>query len=149
MFQFNYKLKVSERVKAKCDRHPRYNPETRGARRHQGWMLDLLLSLRSASGEAIARRRLPGVSEKRITVDAASSAPRQVTLGEAGRTTFERGKPLSRRVALAAVWLCIRPRKADGGGPFPPRHPSHGEIHWKGDVDGQDRIHSSQYAHGY
>src|SRR6202044_901777 len=27
MFQFNYKLKVSERVKAKCDRHPRYNPE--------------------------------------------------------------------------------------------------------------------------
>ena len=27
MFQFNYKLKVSERVKAKCDRHPRYNSE--------------------------------------------------------------------------------------------------------------------------
>ena len=26
MFQFNYKLKVSERVKAKCNRHPRYNP---------------------------------------------------------------------------------------------------------------------------
>ncbi len=25
MFQFNYKLKVSERVKAKRDRHPRYN----------------------------------------------------------------------------------------------------------------------------
>src|ERR1700733_14263737 len=34
-------------------------------------------------------------------------------------------------------------------GPFPPLHPSHGEIHWKGDIDGQDRIHSSQYAHGY
>ena len=30
MFQFNYKLKVSERVKAKCDRHPRYNPERDG-----------------------------------------------------------------------------------------------------------------------
>ena len=30
MFQFNYKLKVSERVKAKCDRHPRYNPEHDG-----------------------------------------------------------------------------------------------------------------------
>jgi hypothetical protein len=27
MFQFSYKLKVSERVKAKCERHPRYNPE--------------------------------------------------------------------------------------------------------------------------
>jgi hypothetical protein len=32
MFQFNYKRKVSERVKAKCDRHPRYNSgrEARG-----------------------------------------------------------------------------------------------------------------------
>ena len=30
MFRFNYKLKVSERVKAKCDRHPRYNPEREG-----------------------------------------------------------------------------------------------------------------------
>ena len=29
MFQFSYKLKVSERVKAKCDRH-RYNPERDG-----------------------------------------------------------------------------------------------------------------------
>jgi hypothetical protein len=26
MFQFSYKLKVAERVKAKCERHPRYNP---------------------------------------------------------------------------------------------------------------------------
>jgi hypothetical protein len=32
-------------------------------------------------------------------------------------------------------------------GPFPPRHPSPSEIHLKGDVDGQDRIHSSQHAH--
>ena len=32
MFQFNYKRKVSEPVKAKCDRHPRYNSgrEARG-----------------------------------------------------------------------------------------------------------------------
>jgi hypothetical protein len=30
MFQFNYKLKVAERVKAKCERHPRYNPEREG-----------------------------------------------------------------------------------------------------------------------
>jgi len=30
MIQFNYKLKVSERVKAKCDRHPRYNPVREG-----------------------------------------------------------------------------------------------------------------------
>ena len=30
MFQFSYKLKVTERVKAKCERHPRYNPEREG-----------------------------------------------------------------------------------------------------------------------
>ena len=30
MFQFSYKLKVAERVKAKCQRHPRYNPERDG-----------------------------------------------------------------------------------------------------------------------
>ena len=30
MFQFHYKLKVAERVKAKCVRHPRYNPEREG-----------------------------------------------------------------------------------------------------------------------
>jgi RepB DNA-primase from phage plasmid len=48
--------------------------------------------------------------------------------------------------------------------PFPPRErvahtpfagavpspaPLHNEIHLKGDVDGQDRIHSSQHPHGY
>jgi len=26
MLQFTYKLKITERVKAKCSRHPRYNP---------------------------------------------------------------------------------------------------------------------------
>lgn len=30
MFQFTYKLKISEQVKAKCDRHPRYNAERDG-----------------------------------------------------------------------------------------------------------------------
>jgi hypothetical protein len=27
MFQFAFKLKVAERVKAKCERHPGYSPE--------------------------------------------------------------------------------------------------------------------------
>jgi hypothetical protein len=27
MIQFTYKLKLNERVRAKCSRHPRYNPE--------------------------------------------------------------------------------------------------------------------------
>jgi hypothetical protein len=30
MSQFNHRLKISERVKAKRDRHPRYNPEVDG-----------------------------------------------------------------------------------------------------------------------
>ena len=30
MFQFTYKLKITERIKAKCERHPRYNPERDG-----------------------------------------------------------------------------------------------------------------------
>jgi hypothetical protein len=30
MFQFTYKLKLAEQVKAKCNRHPRYNPERDG-----------------------------------------------------------------------------------------------------------------------
>ena len=30
MFQFSYKLKIAKRVKAKCERHPRYNPERDG-----------------------------------------------------------------------------------------------------------------------
>ena len=30
MFQFTYRLKVAERVKGKCKRHPRSNPERDG-----------------------------------------------------------------------------------------------------------------------
>ncbi len=30
MFQFTYRLKIAERVKAKCKRHPRYNPQRDG-----------------------------------------------------------------------------------------------------------------------
>jgi hypothetical protein len=30
MLKFTYKLKIAERVKAKCSRHPRYNPEKDG-----------------------------------------------------------------------------------------------------------------------
>jgi hypothetical protein len=59
MFQFNYKLKVSERVKAKCNRHSRYNPERDGP----------------TSGEAIAGRRSQGVSKKSIALDTSSTIP--------------------------------------------------------------------------
>jgi hypothetical protein len=67
MFQFNYKLKVSERVKAKCDRHPRCNPN---ARREEATRLDARL----ASLSSIRIRRgyrstpLTGSFENSITV---------------------------------------------------------------------------------
>jgi hypothetical protein len=79
MFQFNYELKVSERGKAKSDRHPRCNPN---ARREEATRLDARL----ASLSSICIRRgyrstpLTGSFENSITVDAALSAPRQVTL---------------------------------------------------------------------
>jgi hypothetical protein len=30
MLKFNYKQKINERIKAKCAKHPRYNPEREG-----------------------------------------------------------------------------------------------------------------------
>jgi hypothetical protein len=36
MLKFNYKLTVKERVKAKCPRHPGYNPERDGRRGIKG-----------------------------------------------------------------------------------------------------------------
>jgi hypothetical protein len=71
MLQFNYKLKVSERVKAKCDRHPRYNPERDGRGGIKGGcsicysLFDLYqarLSLDAAHREFL-RRALPLVAD--------------------------------------------------------------------------------------
>ena len=80
MFQFNYKLKVSERVKAKCDRHPRYNPERDGRGGIKGGcstcfsLFDLhqaRLSLDAAHREFL-RRALPWT---RIRLTRAKSRP--------------------------------------------------------------------------
>lgn len=73
MFQFNYKLKVSERVKAKCNRHPRYNPEREGRGEIKGGcstcysLFDLYqarLSLDAAHREFL-RRALPWTRVRR------------------------------------------------------------------------------------
>ncbi len=70
MFQFNYRLKVAERVKAKCNRHPRYNPERDGRGGIKGGcstcfsLFDLhqaRLSLDAAHREFL-RRAMPGRS---------------------------------------------------------------------------------------
>ena len=80
MFQFNYNLKVSERVKAKCDRHPRYNPERDGRGGIKGGcstcfsLFDLhqaRLSLDAAHREFL-RRALPWT---RIRLTRAKSRP--------------------------------------------------------------------------
>jgi hypothetical protein len=65
MLQFNYKLKVAERVKAECERHPRYNPEREGRAGIKA-KLHLFLSFRPAPGAIIAGRRLQGASKKSI-----------------------------------------------------------------------------------
>ena len=78
MFQFNDKLKVSERVKAKCDRHPRYNPNARRGGIKGG--CSTCFSLFDCIRRGYRSTPLTGSCENSITVDAASSAPRQVTL---------------------------------------------------------------------
>jgi len=52
MLQFTYKLKLTERVKAKCSRHPRYNPRERWPRRYPWRLLYLFLALRPATRPA-------------------------------------------------------------------------------------------------
>lgn len=58
MFEFSYKLNVKERVKAKCDRHPRYSPERDGRSGIKGgcstcFCLYDLLQARIALDEAV------------------------------------------------------------------------------------------------
>ena len=42
MLKFNYKLTVKERVKAKCPKHPQYNPEKHGRGKIIGGCSDVL-----------------------------------------------------------------------------------------------------------
>jgi hypothetical protein len=74
MFQFSYKLKVAERVKAKCERHPRYNPEREGRGGIKGGC-----SLASLSLTYIRRgygwTPPQGVSKKSIALDTRATIP--------------------------------------------------------------------------
>jgi hypothetical protein len=83
MFQFTYKLKVSERVKAKCERHPRYNPERDGRGGVKGGcstcfsLYDLhqaRLSLDAAHREFL-RRALPWTRIRPPRVESHSAQP--------------------------------------------------------------------------
>ena len=75
MFQFTYKLKVVERVKAKCARHPRYNPEREGGGGIKGGCSTCfsLLGLHQARLSLDAAHR--GVSKKSIALDTGSTIP--------------------------------------------------------------------------
>ena len=66
MFQLTNKLKVIERVKAKCDRHPRYNPEHDGKGGIKGENArHATLSLRPAPGEATLTPHIGDFREER------------------------------------------------------------------------------------
>ena len=123
MLQFHYKLKVSERVKAKCNRHPRYNPERDGRGGIKGGcstcfsLFDLYqarLSLDAAHREFL-RRASPWTRILRSSTKPQS--PKQ------DKAPTQGAKPLD----------CAHTRM--GGGPSPV-HPSYGKTHLKGDVDG-------------
>ena len=84
MFQFTYKPRVTERVKAKSERHPRYNPERDGRGGIKGGcstcysLFDLhqaRLSLDAAQREFL-RRALPWT---RIRLPRAESRPLKPT----------------------------------------------------------------------
>jgi hypothetical protein len=79
MLQFTYKLKITERVKGKCNRHPRYNPEKDGRAGIRGgcsccWSLyDLyqarmaLLSENSSAGQRPGRAIAPaGIRQRSL-----------------------------------------------------------------------------------
>jgi hypothetical protein len=51
-------------------------------------------------------------------------------------------------VPLQSLCLFIR-HAGRAAGTFPPLPPSYGKTHLKDDIDGQNRIRSSQHAHGY
>ncbi len=95
MYKLSYKLSVRERVSAKCERHPRYNPEKDGRAGIKGGcsacysLYDLLqarMQLDSAVREFIRRAgpwaRPRGSRKHRVLGDA---APQTVELPEVQR----------------------------------------------------------------
>jgi hypothetical protein len=94
MLQFTYKLKITERVKGKCNRHPRYNPEKDGRAGIRGAcsccfsLYDLYqarIALDAAQREFI-RKAIPWARPQRrcwrnarSTVDAKDSQTEEVT----------------------------------------------------------------------
>ena len=78
MLQFTYKLKLTERVKAKCSRHPRYNPEKDGRAGIRGGCSTCFLALRPPPGSPRARCSAAGVHTQSWAVGAATrTAPEE------------------------------------------------------------------------
>ena len=108
MLQFTYKLKITERVKGKCNRHPRYNPEKDGRAGIRGAcsccfsLYDLYqarVALDAAQREFI-RRAVPWVR------------PREPRPKRTGDTTEEPKRPRT------------DPSVSTDGDKTPPRHPA-------------------------
>jgi len=99
MLQFTYKLKITERVKGKCSRHPRYNPEKDGRAGIRGGcsccfsLYDLYqarMALDAAQREFIrraapwVRSRQPRRTETASETEPSSDVPRLVDHPTAG-----------------------------------------------------------------
>jgi hypothetical protein len=89
MLQSTYKLKLTERVKAKCSRHPRYNPEKvgRAPRRYTRRLFHLFLALRPPAGSPCTRCCAAGVRSQSWAVGTATrTAPEESYNCDGGAT---------------------------------------------------------------
>ena len=93
MLQFTYKLKLTERVKAKCRRHPRYNPEKDGRAGIRGgcsicfslyYLHQARLALDAAQREFI-RRAAPWARPRQLRQRKTSGATEEPSLTVANR----------------------------------------------------------------
>ena len=75
MLQFTYKLKLTERVKAKCSRHPRYNPVKDGRAGIRGGCSTCFSLYDLQPGPHRPRRRTARVCSQSRSVGAATRTP--------------------------------------------------------------------------
>jgi hypothetical protein len=117
MFQFTYKLKVAERVKARCDCHPRYNPERDGRGGIKGDARPVFLyTTYIMRGSCLTL--LTEISEESYSMDSEPQTAKEPRIGYATRAAAWRNNRLARGVAINTLSLSSRPHEA-GGRAFP------------------------------
>jgi hypothetical protein len=120
MFQFTYKLKVAERVKGKCERHPRYNPERDG----RGGI----------KGGCSACFSLYNLQQARLTLDAAHRDFMKKAVPGCDARGHEQDRNQEQTSSLiggCCATLSHPPPRGGRQGPFPPLHLSPRQRHLK------------------